>query len=90
VPPSEGVSPGGDAACCAFAAADIEAAHATLRARGAEVDTEIARAGTSRSGLVDRRGVEDPVPPQFFVRDPDGNRFPIVQPAPAASSTPPA
>jgi hypothetical protein len=23
--------------------------------------------------------VEDPVPPQFFVRDPDGNRFLIVQ-----------
>ena len=24
--------------------------------------------------------VGDPVPPQFFVRDPDGNRFLIVQP----------
>jgi catechol 2,3-dioxygenase-like lactoylglutathione lyase family enzyme len=91
VPPSEGASPGGDVARCAFAAADIKAAHATLRARGAEVDTEIARAGTSRSGLVSTDvSVEDPVPPQFFVRDPDGNRFLIVQPTPASSSTPPA
>jgi hypothetical protein len=56
---------------CAFATADIETVHATLRARGVAVDAEIARAGTPRSGLVSTAGsVEDPVPPQFFVRDP--------------------
>jgi|SRR5215211_9408869 len=81
VPPSEGASAGGDVARCAFATADIETAHATLRARGVNVDGAIARAGTPRSGLVSTAvSVEDPVPPQFFVRDPDGNRFLIVQP----------
>jgi catechol 2,3-dioxygenase-like lactoylglutathione lyase family enzyme len=81
VPPSEGASAGGDVARCAFATADIEADHATLRARGVDVDTEIARPGTPRAGLVSNAvSVEDPVPAQFFVRDPDGNRFLIVQP----------
>jgi catechol 2,3-dioxygenase-like lactoylglutathione lyase family enzyme len=81
VPPSEGASAGGDVARCAFATADIETAHATLRARGVDVDAVIAQAGTARSGLVSTAvSVEDPVPPQFFVRDPDGNRFLIVQP----------
>jgi catechol 2,3-dioxygenase-like lactoylglutathione lyase family enzyme len=81
VPPSEGASPGGDVARCAFATADIEADHAILRARGVDVDAEIARTGTPRSGLVSNAvSVEDPVPAQFFVRDPDGNRYLIVQP----------
>jgi len=81
VPPSEGESAGGDVARCAFATADIEADHATLRSRGVDVDAEIARTGTPRSGLVSSEvTVEDPVPAQFFFRDPDGNRFLIVQP----------
>jgi catechol 2,3-dioxygenase-like lactoylglutathione lyase family enzyme len=81
VPASEGQSAAGDVARCAFATSDIEADHATLRARGADVDAEIARAGTPRSGLVSTDvTVDDPVPAQFFVRDPDGNRFLIVQP----------
>ena len=81
VPPSEGASAGGDVARCAFATADIETAHATLRAQGVDVDAAIAQAGTARSGLISTAvSVEDPVPPQFFVRDPDGNRFLIVQP----------
>ena len=80
VAPSEGASAGADVARCAFATADIESAHAALRARGVDVDAEIARAGTRRSGLVSPTVfVEDPVPPQFFVRDPDGNRFLIVE-----------
>jgi len=45
------------------------------------VDAEIARTGTRRSGLLSIEAtVADPVPAQFFVRDPDGNRFLIVQP----------
>ena len=57
-----------------------ESVHAALRARRVDVDAEISRAGTPRSGLVSTAvSVEDPVPPQFFVRDPDGNRFLIVQ-----------
>jgi catechol 2,3-dioxygenase-like lactoylglutathione lyase family enzyme len=79
VPPSEGTSVGGDAAHCAFASADIEGDHATLRARGVDVDAEIATTGRQRSGLVSTDvAIGDPVPPQFFFRDPDGNRFLIV------------
>ncbi len=81
VPPSEGVPARGDAAYCALAADDIEAAHATLRAHGVDVDPEIAYKGTARSGLVSTEAtMPDPVPAQFFFRDPDGNRFLIVQP----------
>jgi len=37
--------------------------------------------GVPRSGLVSIEvTIEDPVPAQFFFRDPDGNRFLIVQP----------
>jgi catechol 2,3-dioxygenase-like lactoylglutathione lyase family enzyme len=82
VPPSEGVAAGGDQAHCAFATEDIEADHATLRARGVDVDAEIAGAGGRRSGLVSIGAtVGDPVPSQFFFRDPDGNRFLIVHSA---------
>jgi catechol 2,3-dioxygenase-like lactoylglutathione lyase family enzyme len=81
VGPSEGEPAGGDAAHCAFATEDIEADHSTLRARGVEVDAEIARAGKRRSGLVSiEAAIADPAPPQFFFRDIDGNRFLIVQP----------
>jgi catechol 2,3-dioxygenase-like lactoylglutathione lyase family enzyme len=41
---------------------DVEADHASLRARGVDVDEEIMRMG-------------DPVPPMFFFRDQDGNTF---------------
>jgi catechol 2,3-dioxygenase-like lactoylglutathione lyase family enzyme len=81
VPPSEGRPAGGDEAHCAFATEDIEADHATLRAGGVEVDADIARKGTRRSGLISTdAGIDDPVPSQFFFRDIDGNRFLIVQP----------
>jgi catechol 2,3-dioxygenase-like lactoylglutathione lyase family enzyme len=82
VPPTEGESARIDEAHCAFATADIEADHATLRARGIDVDAEIARTGTPRPGLVSTDvTVPDPLPPQFFFRDIDGNRFLIVEPA---------
>ena len=77
----EGESAGGDVARCAFVTTDIEADHATLRERGADIDPEIGRTGTSRPGLISTEvAVVDPMPAQFFVRDPDGNRFLIVQP----------
>ena len=82
VPPTEGTPTGGDAARCAFATTDIDADHAALRGSGVHVDTDIGRDGTSRPGLVSTDvTVADPVPPQFFFRDPDGNRFLIVQPS---------
>jgi catechol 2,3-dioxygenase-like lactoylglutathione lyase family enzyme len=80
VPPSEGGSAGGDETLCAFQTADIKADHATLRATGVEVDAEIAGQGGHRSGLLSLEvTVKDPVPPQFFFRDADGNRFLIVE-----------
>ena len=81
VPPREGEPSGGDEAYCAFATDDIEDDHATLLAGGVDVDAQIAGKGTPRSGLVSTEAtVSDPVPPQFFFRDPDGNRFLIVEP----------
>jgi catechol 2,3-dioxygenase-like lactoylglutathione lyase family enzyme len=80
VPSSEGKAAGGSQTYCAFATEDIEADHATLRARGVDVDAGIARKGKRRSGLVSMDvTIGDPVPPQFFFRDIDGNRFLIVQ-----------
>jgi len=80
VGPGEGRAAGDDRTYCAFATADIEADHAHLRARGVDVE-EIASAGGSRVGLIGTDAtVPDPVPAQFLFRDPDGNRFLIVQP----------
>jgi hypothetical protein len=81
VPPSEGETSHSDKALCAFQTADIEADHASLRASGVDMDVDIARAGKHRSGLVSLDvTITDPVPPQFFFRDIDGNRFLIVEP----------
>jgi catechol 2,3-dioxygenase-like lactoylglutathione lyase family enzyme len=80
VGPREGGPAGGDRTYCAFATADIEADHASLRARGVDVD-DVAAAGSTRAGLLSTDAtVPDPVPAQFLFRDPDGNRFLIVQP----------
>ena len=81
VPPSEGFAIRTDAAYCALATDDIEAAHTALRARSVDVDAGIAQKGSSRTGLVSLDAtMPDPVPAQFFFRDLDGNRFLIVQP----------
>jgi catechol 2,3-dioxygenase-like lactoylglutathione lyase family enzyme len=81
VPPSEGGTPGGDKTHCALSTEDIEADHATLRARGVEVDAEVARGGRARQLLfdTDREMRNATVPPMFFFRDIDGNRFLIVE-----------
>ncbi|MER6144129.1 VOC family protein [Streptomyces sparsogenes] len=63
--PSEGQSPGVETGII-FTSEDIDADHATLRARGVDTDPEVMRLGA-------------PVPPMFCFRDPDGNRFMIVQ-----------
>ncbi len=65
IPPREG-EPTGIDTHVAFTSADIDADHATLRDRGVEVDEEVMRMG-------------EPVPPMFFFRDQDGNRFLIVE-----------
>ena len=75
----EGKAVGGEQTYCAFATQDIEADHALLRARGVDVDAQIARKGNSRPGLISTElSIGDPVPAQFFFRDIDGNRFLIV------------
>jgi catechol 2,3-dioxygenase-like lactoylglutathione lyase family enzyme len=65
VPPREG-EPVGIETRVGFTSEDVDADHADLRARGVDADEEVMRMG-------------DPVPPMFFFRDPDGNRFLIVQ-----------
>jgi catechol 2,3-dioxygenase-like lactoylglutathione lyase family enzyme len=59
---------------------DIDATHAELRSLGVDVDPEVARVGAPaeiRIGPVEMAG---PVPPMFYLRDPDGNALLIVQP----------
>jgi catechol 2,3-dioxygenase-like lactoylglutathione lyase family enzyme len=46
---------------------DVDAAHAALKAAGADVDDEVSRYG-------------GPVPPMFWLRDPDGNSLIVVEP----------
>jgi catechol 2,3-dioxygenase-like lactoylglutathione lyase family enzyme len=65
VPPREG-EPVGIETRVGFTSEAIDADHAELRARGVDADEEVMRMG-------------DPVPPMFFFRDPDGNRFLIVE-----------
>jgi catechol 2,3-dioxygenase-like lactoylglutathione lyase family enzyme len=82
VPPSEGKSKGDAETLCAFSTPDIETDHATLSARGVDVDAKIARKGSSRTGLISTEvNIGDPAPPQFFFRDVDGNRFLMVESA---------
>jgi catechol 2,3-dioxygenase-like lactoylglutathione lyase family enzyme len=49
-----------------FSTKDVDADHASLKAAGVDVDETVMRMG-------------GPVPPMFFFRDVDGNRFLIVQ-----------
>jgi catechol 2,3-dioxygenase-like lactoylglutathione lyase family enzyme len=49
-----------------FATDDAAAAHAELRAQGVDADAEILRLGEG-------------VPPMFTFRDPDGNRYRVVE-----------
>jgi predicted enzyme related to lactoylglutathione lyase len=66
MPPREGEPVGVDTSV-AFNTEDVDADHAALQARGVDVDEAVMRMG-------------DPVPPMFFFRDADGNRFLVVQP----------
>ena len=64
-PPPEG-SAGNRETGIALHTDDIESVHAELKARGADVDEEISRMG-------------DPVPPMFWLRDPEGNSLFVVE-----------
>jgi catechol 2,3-dioxygenase-like lactoylglutathione lyase family enzyme len=65
-PPPPGSPAGGQETGICLDVTDIEGAHAALQAAGANVDAEISRMG-------------DPVPPMFWVSDPDGNRLIVVE-----------
>lgn len=66
-PPPPGRAAGGNETGICIDTSDLDADHAALKAAGADVDDEITRYG-------------EPVPPMFWVRDPDGNSLIVVQP----------
>jgi catechol 2,3-dioxygenase-like lactoylglutathione lyase family enzyme len=66
-PPPPGKSAGGADTGIIIDTTDIEADHAALKDAGVAVDEEISRYG-------------GPVPPMFWVRDPEGNALIVVQP----------
>jgi catechol 2,3-dioxygenase-like lactoylglutathione lyase family enzyme len=66
-PPPEGKAAGGAETGIILDTSDVETDHAALKAAGVDVDDEISRHG-------------DPVPPMFWLRDPDRNSLIVVQP----------
>jgi catechol 2,3-dioxygenase-like lactoylglutathione lyase family enzyme len=67
-PPPPGTAAGGSQTGIILDTTDVEADHAALKASGVDVDEQISRMG-------------DPVPPMFWLRDPDGNSLIVVQPS---------
>lgn len=66
-PPPQGQDAGGVQTGICLDSSDVDADHAALEAAGADVDAEVSRFG-------------GPVPPMFWLRDPDGNALIVVQP----------
>jgi len=64
-PPPEGVPTGNRQTGIGLQTDDIDAFHADLKAAGVDVDAEVSRQG-------------DPVPPLFWLRDPEGNTLMVV------------
>jgi catechol 2,3-dioxygenase-like lactoylglutathione lyase family enzyme len=67
-PPPPGTAAGGSQTGICLDTSDVDEAHAALEAAGADVDDEVTRFG-------------GPVPPMFWLRDPDGNSLIVVQPS---------
>ena len=65
-PPPEGASIGGKETGISLHTEDIDAYHAQLKDGGVDVDDQVTRLG-------------DPVPPMFWLRDPEGNSLMVVQ-----------
>ncbi|HEX3806058.1 MAG TPA: VOC family protein [Gaiellaceae bacterium] len=66
-PPPPEQQPGGSHTGICLDTSDVDADHAALKAAGIDVDDEVTRWG-------------GPVPPMFWVRDPDGNSLIVVEP----------
>jgi len=64
-PPPEGVPTGNRQTGIGLQTDDIDAFHADLKAAGVDVDAEVSRQG-------------DPVPPLFWLRDPEANTLMVV------------
>jgi len=64
-PPPEGKSSGNRETGIGLQTDDIDAYHSELKAAGVDVDAEVSRMG-------------DPVPPLFWLRDPEGNSLMVV------------
>jgi catechol 2,3-dioxygenase-like lactoylglutathione lyase family enzyme len=71
-PPPPGQQAGGGQTGICLDTSDVDADHAALKAAGVDVDDEVARYG-------------GPVPPMFWLRDPDGNALIVVEPADEAA-----
>jgi catechol 2,3-dioxygenase-like lactoylglutathione lyase family enzyme len=69
-PPPEGTPVGNMETGIGLQTEDIGALHGELKAAGVDVDDEVSRMG-------------DPVPPIFWLRDPEGNRLMVVEAAAA-------
>jgi catechol 2,3-dioxygenase-like lactoylglutathione lyase family enzyme len=67
-PPPPGAEAGGVQTGICLDTSDVDADHATLKSAGVDVDEEVSRWG-------------GPVPPMFWLRDPDANSLIVVQPA---------
>jgi catechol 2,3-dioxygenase-like lactoylglutathione lyase family enzyme len=67
-PPPEGEQAGGSQTGICLDTSDVDADHVALKAAGVDVDDEVSRYG-------------GPVPPMFWLRDPDGNSLIVVQPS---------
>ena len=66
-PAAAGQQAGGSQTGICLDTTDVDADHAALKAAGVDVDEDVTRYG-------------GPVPPMFWLRDPDGNSLIIVQP----------
>jgi catechol 2,3-dioxygenase-like lactoylglutathione lyase family enzyme len=64
-PPPPGGEAGGRQTGISLHTDDIDGYHAELKAAGVDVDPEVSRMG-------------DPVPPMFWLRDPEGNTLMVV------------
>ena len=66
-PPPTGAQAGGAQTGICLDTSDVDGDHASLKDAGVDVDAEVTRWG-------------DPVPPMFWLRDPDGNSIIVVEP----------
>jgi catechol 2,3-dioxygenase-like lactoylglutathione lyase family enzyme len=67
-PPPPGQQAGGSQTGICLDTTDVDADHAALKAADVDVDEDVTRYG-------------GPVPPMFWLRDPDGNSLIVVQPS---------